>query len=114
MKGDLLDIEAEIALDGDDSVGLIVRGVPVTFDAKKSEITCRGTTAPLRPRDGKISLRVLADRGSIEVFGNDGEVAISQAVIPADDHTLKAFAAGGPATFRSLVVHELKSAWPKP
>lgn len=112
VEGDLFDIQADITMDAADAAGVIVRGVPITFDKTKNELSCRGTTAPLRARNGIVRLRILADRGSIEIFGNDGEVAVSQAVISAtDDQSVKVFATGGRATFSKLRVTKLRSAW---
>jgi fructan beta-fructosidase len=39
-------------------------------------------TAPLRWRDGRVTLRVLFDRTTLEVFANDGETVISDRVYP--------------------------------
>ena len=44
----------------------------------------RRQDGPARPGAGKVSLQILVDRGSIEVFGNDGRVAISHGVIPPE------------------------------
>ena len=73
-----------------------VRGVPVVYDVEKQEISCKNVKAPLKPVDGKVRLRLLVDRGSIEMFGNDGQVALSVGAIPADDnHALEVFSRGG-------------------
>ena len=89
----------------------VIRGVPVTYDAAKRELSCRDVKAPLNPRDGRIRLRILVDRGSIEVFGNDGRVALSVGVIPAEnDKSLKTFCRRE-VKARMLEVVELKSAW---
>jgi sucrose-6-phosphate hydrolase SacC (GH32 family) len=66
----------------------------------------------LKPQKGRIGLRVFLDRGSIEVFGNDGRVAMPIASIPDDaNRSIGVFSQGGPTEVRSLVVHELRSAW---
>jgi hypothetical protein len=111
--GDLVEIVAELDLGEASAVGLTIRGVPVTYDGAKQAISCRDVTAPLRSRDGKVRLRILVDRGSIEIFGDDGRVALVVGVIPPDaDHSLGLFARGGEARVRSLEVFELSSAWP--
>jgi len=110
--GDLFEIQADLAADGATSFGFDVRGVPVMYDAQKREIACQGKTAPLAPVDGRIRLRLLIDRGSIEVFGNGGQVALSVGVTPPDDkRTLALFAQDGNVRVHSLDVFELKSAW---
>jgi sucrose-6-phosphate hydrolase SacC (GH32 family) len=112
VNGDLFDIRAEFKPAGAKAFGFNVRGVPVLYDVEKQEISCKNVKAPLKPADGKVRLRLLVDRGSIEIFGNDGQVALSVASIPADDnHTLQVFSRGGATHLGSLEVFELESAW---
>lgn len=73
-----------------------VRGLDVAYDAGKAALTVGRVTAPLKPEDGKVLLRVLIDRGSVEVFGNRGAVAVSVAhVAPDKDRTLTVAGEGG-------------------
>jgi fructan beta-fructosidase len=112
--GDLFDVTGEFKDEGAEAFGYTARGVAVTYDVKGQELSCGKVAAPLKPADGKVRLRVLVDRGSIEVFGNDGRVALSVgATFPDDDRTLKVFSRGGRVPF-SLEGHELKSAWANP
>jgi fructan beta-fructosidase len=112
IAGELFDIRAEIEPATNSRAGLIVRGVPIIYDAAKQELTCRDVTAPLSPENGLIRLRILADRGSLEIFGNDGRAALSVAAIPdPENRSVRLMAADGAATFRSLIVHKLRSSW---
>jgi fructan beta-fructosidase len=112
IKGDLFDIVANIEPGKADSVGISIRGTAVTYDVKEQELSCGQHRAPLKADKGKIALRVLVDRGSIEIFGNDGRVAMSVGVIPPDDNkSLAVFSRGGEAKAVRLQVFELKSAW---
>ncbi len=112
VEGELLDIEAELTPHGATRWGLVVRGTPIVYDVQKQELACRHVAAPLPLIDGKLRLRVLADRGSLEVFAQDGRAALSVAVIPPDDNRRIALTAeGGAAVANSLVVHRLRSAW---
>jgi len=43
------------------------------------------TAAPLSPVNGKLRLRILVDRNSVEVFGADGHVALTNLVFPEED-----------------------------
>ncbi|MFV2068807.1 MAG: GH32 C-terminal domain-containing protein, partial [Pirellulales bacterium] len=111
VAGELLDITATFAIADSTAVGLSVHGVEIVYDVAKKAIDC-GTIAPLEPIDGRITLRVLADRGSIEVFGNHGRVAISHGILADKDQTgVALFARGGTARLSKLVAHTLKSAW---
>jgi fructan beta-fructosidase len=113
VKGELFDIRAEFRPGDAERVTFTVRGVPVVYDVKKGEVSCQGKAAPLKPRkDGSVALQILVDRGSVEVFGNDGRVALSAGVlVPVDDRSLALSAMGGAATVTVLTVHEVKSAW---
>jgi sucrose-6-phosphate hydrolase SacC (GH32 family) len=70
-------------------------------------------SAPCRLRDGTVKLRILVDTASVEVFANDGEVALTSTIFPSP-HTNGAslFAEGGTVRIRSLDAWALRSIWP--
>jgi fructan beta-fructosidase len=113
VKAELFDIRSEFRPGAAEQVVFTARGVPVTFDAKKQQVSCQGKAAPLRPgKNGTVRLEILVDRGSVEVFGNDGQVALSVGVLVSpDDRSLTLTAKGGEATVGRLEAHVLKSAW---
>jgi len=113
VKGELFDFGAEFRPGGTEQIIFSVRGVPVVYDVKKGEVNCQGKAAPLKPRkDGSVRLQILVDRGSVEVFGNDGQVALSAGVlVPVDNRSLALSAKGGQAKVSELKVSVLKSAW---
>jgi fructan beta-fructosidase len=112
VTGDLLEIRAEAEVGPAGKLSLLVRGVPVIYDAGKNTLSCGKHPAPLAPSQGKIRLQILVDRGSIEVFGNDGQVAISLGVIPAKEaRSLSASTTGENTRIRLLEVDELTSSW---
>jgi fructan beta-fructosidase len=111
-QGDLLHLAAEFELGNAREVGFLIRGVPVRYDVKKHLLSCRKTSAPLAPNKGKISMEILVDRGSLEVFGNRGRVAISSGgILTKENQKLKIFSTGGTANVRNLAIGELRSAW---
>ena len=70
-----------------------------------------GQLAP-SPSD-EISLRLLVDRTSMEVFANEGKVSLSSCFLPRPGSTgLGLFAKGGHPKILSMTVCELKSIWP--
>jgi fructan beta-fructosidase len=112
LRGELFELAAEFEPSGAEAFGLTLRGVPVTCDAKKGTLSCRGIAAPLPREDGRVRLRALLDRGSIEVFAGDGRVALSVAVLPPEsDRSIAVWGRGGPVKLRRLEVYELQSAW---
>jgi fructan beta-fructosidase len=115
VRGELCDIRAEFEVGDAAAVGLAVRGTEVVYDAGKRELICKDRRAPLAAEGGRVRLRILADRTSLEIFGDDGMVYMPMAVLPREgDASLAAFARGGTATLRVLDVHELRPIWPAP
>jgi fructan beta-fructosidase len=101
-------INAEFKLGDSKKFGFVVAeqkersgGIIIGYDADKQElyVDCTATeksnkdvmnlvqTAPLKPVDGLVSIQVLLDRSSLEVFGNGGERVISTMVYPDHDAT---------------------------
>jgi sucrose-6-phosphate hydrolase SacC (GH32 family) len=114
IQGELFDINAEFAVGDAAECGFVIHGVPVTYNAAKQRLSCRGEEAPLKPVDGKIRLRLLVDRVSIEIFANDGRVYMPMGVILADENkALEVFTKGDDVELTSLDVYELKSIWGK-
>ena len=111
-QGELFDLTAQIAPGAATELSFNLRGIPVTYDVSKQALTCQGKTATLPLVDGKIRLRLLVDRTSIDIFGNDGRLYMPMGVIvPAENHALALQSKGGAAQVNALEVHELKSAW---
>ncbi len=111
-QGELWDIEAEIEVPTDGKVGLRVRGEAVVYDAAAKTLSCLGRSAPLEPIKGRIRLRILVDRTSIEVFGNDGQASLTSCVLLRQkDRSVGVFAEGQSARIVSLTAHTLRSAW---
>ena len=52
VAGDLFDLRAEFEPGDGEAFGFTVRGVPVVYDVKKQEISCKGVKAPL-PSGGR-------------------------------------------------------------
>ncbi len=112
VKGELLEMTAEIALGEATEVGFLLRGIPVTYDVRKQELTCLDKRAALKPVAGKIQLRLFVDRTAVDIFGNHGELYMPMGiVVPPDNRSLQISAKGGEAQIASLTIYELQSAW---
>ena len=79
VKGDLFDINAEFKLGTAKRVGIEIGGVRIEYYVTDKKIehnieTPRDKEVPLKPEDGTITLRLLVDRSSIEIYGNNGAV----------------------------------------
>src|SRR5207248_4504086 len=77
VSGELLDVKVEFEPGSAAEFGITLRGEPVTYSVKDKKLSALGAAAPLEPDAGRIRLRVLLDRTSLEVFGNDGRVSLT-------------------------------------
>ncbi|WP_250540426.1 levanase [Bacillus subtilis] len=69
-------------------------------------------TAPLKPVNGKVKMRIFVDRSSVEVFGNDGKQVITDIILPdRSSKGLELYAAKGGVKVKSLTIHPLKKVW---
>ena len=111
-RGNLFDIELELVPGAATEVGFHIRGLPVVYDVRKQELACGGRRSTLKLADGRLRLRLLVDRMSVDVFGNDGRCYMPLQFQPAPDHrALDLYAKGGEARITALQIHELNSAW---
>lgn len=110
VSGQLLDVTALFKVGEAEQVGVKIGSETVTYQVDERRLE----KAPMNPKNGTVTIRVLLDRPMKEVIGNNGEVYITQA---RDDtgkvSSVRAFAGGGEATLLDFNVHELKSIWGK-
>ncbi|HXI69257.1 MAG TPA: glycoside hydrolase family 32 protein, partial [Verrucomicrobiae bacterium] len=58
IHGDLLELEAEIAVGDAKEISFDLRGVPVVYNVTAQKLSCQGNQAALAAKAGKISLRI--------------------------------------------------------
>jgi sucrose-6-phosphate hydrolase SacC (GH32 family) len=113
-KLDTFDLDFTVNVSKSTGFTLDLRGTKLTYDAAKGTLTCKGVTAPVKITDDLLDLKVLVDRGSVEVFAGSGRVAMSIAVIPdAKNDKLELLPTGGDLIIRVARVWRMKSAWGK-
>lgn len=69
---------------------------------------------PLAPINGKITMRILVDRGQIEAFGNGGKFSLTEVTnfnSALSSQGISAYAIGGNVTLVSLTFHRLNKAF---
>jgi sucrose-6-phosphate hydrolase SacC (GH32 family) len=114
LTGELWDIETEIEIGEAAEVGLRVRGEAIRYSVREKTLSSLGRNAPLEPIQGRIRLRALADRASLEVFGNDGRVSLTSCFLPREEERgLEIYAVGGTARIVRLQARSLRSAVPQ-
>lgn len=117
LSGDAFDIHAIIEVGQAKRITWRICGQPIAFDADARVVSVLNASAPLAPIDGRITLRMLIDRTSMEVFGNDGEVSLSGCYLPAGKAVVEPptiSTEGGAARLVSCEAYTLKSAWKQP
>jgi sucrose-6-phosphate hydrolase SacC (GH32 family) len=111
-SSELFDIEMEVDPGQAQAFGVWVRGLDLCCDVRQGTISFLDRNAPLPVVHGRVHLRTLVDRTSLEVFADQGQVSMSSCFLPeASDHPLVFYSRGGSAQLISLAVHELRSAW---
>jgi levanase len=69
-------------------------------------------TAPLSAENGRVKLHIFVDWSSVEVFGDAGQVCITDQIFPMPSSDgLALFANGGNARLVSLQIWPLRSIW---
>jgi fructan beta-fructosidase len=112
VEGDLFDLEVEFEPAAGSETVFEMRGTRVAYDADTRTLSCGNARTKLEPVDGVIRMRILLDRASIEVVGNDGRVYLPLVVFSAErDRSLIATCGTGEVRANCLRVHELKSSW---
>lgn len=138
MNGDLYDIDLEIELRKATSFRIGIRGAIIQYDVTRKTLSCGDPfkdpkeeagwwtvkrnnitpannmgEAPLTPIDGKIKLRILVDRTTIEIFGNDGETVMTSCFMPEEENKSYSLTSLGDINLLKAEIHSLKSAWTK-
>ena len=94
-------------------VAMVIRGVPVTYSAKNSELRCLDKKAGLPMTDGRVRLRLLIDRASIEIFANEGQLYMPMgSVLDQRKPALVLTSSGGNLKQLQVSGFKLKSIWP--
>lgn len=111
FKAELLDVSLEFAATAGATLDVTLRGQPLRF--RDGELLLGESRIPAPPIDGKVAVRVLVDRTSIEIFVNYGAaVATEYAEFEPEAQSVE-LASDGIVHLRSLTVHALKSIWDK-
>lgn len=109
---DLLDMTFEIELDSIGEFELNLRGILLNYDSEKQKLTCCERSTKLKPDAGKIYLRVLLDRASIEIYANYGLVYIPiSVVLEQSDLGCSLYVQRGKVTFKKIQISKLNSSW---
>lgn len=118
VSGDCLHIYGEFDIKTCNNFGFMIRagrndsGTELLYNVKRGTLSVLGSTAPLAPIDNKITLEILIDRASVEVYANGGQTVISNCFTPAEkSDDLILFNNGGEIKVEKLSIYEVESTW---
>ena len=109
---DLLDLSVTFEDQSAAAFGLIIRGHRIELNPEDRTLSAFGKTVSIPFENGRISLRLLLDRTSVELFSTDGRLSMTCCFLPEPaDVPVEVFVAGGRVSVESLILHELASIW---
>jgi fructan beta-fructosidase len=109
----LMDISARFKVPSEGSLTLTVNGRSIRYDARTHVLEALGKRAEVDPGSGRLDLRILVDRASIEVYAQNGLINMPLYVPPGSEATGLKIDSNGTWEPERLEVYELKSAWAK-
>jgi sucrose-6-phosphate hydrolase SacC (GH32 family) len=112
FSGELLDIEARIDVGTAAEVRLEVHGVAVVYDTQGQSLRCKDHSVEMPLENGRLDLRILVDRASLEVFAGGGRVYLPLSLVyPEGRQDLSLTANGGSAWLERLELRKLRCIW---
>lgn len=117
---DLLDVELVVPAENLASQTVAIRGRKIELNFAEKTMKHDGVVAPLAVVDGKVSLRVVLDRTSIEIFANGGLSQIAKCFVPQDENdaplvesfrAVKTLDDGRAPLEATLEIYPLRSVW---
>jgi fructan beta-fructosidase len=118
IQGDCFRIKGRFDLKNCDAFGFMLKsgkknpGTELMYNVKRQALSLLGQSIGLAPLDNKISLDILVDRASVEVFANGGIASISALTFtPENDKDFILFNTGGELLIEELTITEISSVW---
>lgn len=117
IQGDTLEMQATLEPGSAQAVGLKVRqsadgqqSVLIRYDGRTLHVA--GTEVPfaLEAGETQLQLHLFLDRSVLEIFVNQGRVAMTRVIYPpAEDRGVEVFAEGGNAQIRTLSIWQMQA-----
>jgi sucrose-6-phosphate hydrolase SacC (GH32 family) len=115
ITSDMLDVQLVLDTEVENLLEIELYGIRILLDMGLQLIECQGVAAPLTQGSGKIKLRLLLDKASLEIFACEGQIALSIAVEPLyNQRNIRLLCHRGRANVISAEVFGLRSIWPNP
>lgn len=106
------DLEVELEVGEASEITFVLHGVPVVYHVARKELTVEKITVPVPSDAGRIRLRVLGDRQTLQLFALGGLVYLPVRVpIHPENQEFELSVRGGPIRLRSLQLSDLNPIW---
>jgi sucrose-6-phosphate hydrolase SacC (GH32 family) len=114
ISGQLFDVQAQFTPGSASTITFNLCGVSIIYTPATQQISCNGVTNPLPPVNGTVTLEVITDCQSVEIFGNSGQLYMPIVTTPysPSNNVLSLTSQGTSTLFNSLTVKQLQSIWP--
>jgi fructan beta-fructosidase len=109
LNADLADLQIEFQADGASEFGLNIRGQKILYPVAKRELQVGPIAAPVNLAGGRLALRILVDRSSLEIFADHGAATFSLITLEKNSARLAFFSRGGRTRISSLECAHLES-----
>lgn len=120
LKGDLYHIvvEFDVEKSSTETFGFNLKGFDISYHIGSNMLTTHRpgddakSEVKLLPEGGKIRMELLLDRGSVELYANDGLVPMAFFYLPEEENTtLSLECSNGALYLNSMDVYEMNSIW---
>lgn len=112
IRAGLLDLQVELETAGAAVIGLQVAGHTIRYSVADKQLKVGDVVAPLQIEGGRLKLRILVDRASIDVFADRGQVTVSAVKIEAQTGpAVTLVSEGGKMRVAVLRENRLESIW---
>jgi autotransporter-associated beta strand protein len=113
IDGQLFDLQAQFTPGSASAIIFNLCGVPISYTPATEQITCNGDTQTLAPLNGTVTLEIITDCQSVEIFGNSGQLYMPIVTTPYSptNNVLSLTSQGASSVFNSLTINKLNSIW---
>jgi fructan beta-fructosidase len=112
LNADLADLHIELQADGASEFGLTIQGQKIVYSVAERELQVGSMAVPVDLVGGRLALRILVDRSSLEIFADHGAATFSLITLEKSSDRPVFFSRGGRTRISSLECNHLESIWP--
>lgn len=109
---ELYEVQVTFDFENANTIGVRIRGVEISYDVKTQMLSLGNYKVKVKPEKGKLRLRALLDRCSVDLFANDGRAYLMDSACPDNSKAaLECYASGGQVTVKNIEFYRLNSIW---